>query len=831
MSLHLAGLSALLLCLPAFLAPGAAQDPAAEDLERFAELLGELRAGRDEAATELLEIGERLGEGGRADALEVARFYRGLSSEARRLGLAEMEAFGELNERTWLAGELGLSGEDWQIEREDIEGGLRGLVERVSSQEDPAPAGYALGLLAHLALEQAEHRFDIDEVERGDLLGRAECDARAAREAFERVGMVRPQLEPLWLLGRVERLKGDWRAAREAFSGCLGSALALDTPEYAERALWGLHDLARDAGDEGARARLHGQIARLRPPAESWELCREHADRLLQDDQPEEALAFLEQYAPAEGAPDADLVDWDVLMSKAYQRLGRPASMARHVERLGDEADRATAALANAWLLLEEGRSGEIAAALANAEGFGPRNRAWAHHLLGEAALGLGDLAGAQRELEFALEIAERWEGRLAGAFDQGARGVLGEWIGLHTVAQLAWVRAQLGRPLQAARAIESYQSRSLHDPALLRALARAGAVPPGVRVTDAQIRGWAQAYELGLVTWVIGPDFGISVWVSRDGRAVAQRFERGRSAIARAARRLREAALAGRRDQLERLASQIAIELFPSALRDELSGLGQGARAPRLLLLLHGPMESLPVELLRPLGSRGPLLDELVSTVCLPGLVDSSPGVPPDFARLSGWRVLGAPVGSEALAPALSGAREELEAVAERVDAEIVRIGADFDRAEMETALSSGAPLHVATHLLPADRCSSPRFSATGLLLSGGDVLCAQEIAALSPDPPLAVLSACETAGGDFVDAEGLQGVARAFLEGGTRSLVVTQWPVDDAAASRFALELHAALKAGEPPSAAVRTARRALREAGHPEADWAAFRVLGRD
>ena len=95
----------------------------------------------------------------------------------------------------------------------------------------------------------------------------------------------------------------------------------------------------------------------------------------------------------------------------------------------------------------------------------------------------------------------------------------------------------------------------------------------------------------------------------------------------------------------------------------------------------------------------------------------------------------------------------------------------------------------------------------------------------------PLVVLPACETGGGAFVDAQGLHGLARAFLESGTRDLLVTLWPVQDDPARRFSVALHRALLDGAAPAQAARRARQALREAGLGPAEWAAFRALGVD
>ena len=117
------------------------------------------------------------------------------------------------------------------------------------------------------------------------------------------------------------------------------------------------------------------------------------------------------------------------------------------------------------------------------------------------------------------------------------------------------------------------------------------------------------------------------------------------------------------------------------------------------------------------------------------------------------------------------------------------------------------------------------------GLELSGGDSFCAREIREAKPNLPLAVLDACETAGGGFVDGEGLQGISRAFLESGTRNLIVTLWPVDDRVALAFAVAVHRALIKGERPSEATASARNALRTSGNSPADWAAFRAVARD
>jgi CHAT domain-containing protein len=176
-----------------------------------------------------------------------------------------------------------------------------------------------------------------------------------------------------------------------------------------------------------------------------------------------------------------------------------------------------------------------------------------------------------------------------------------------------------------------------------------------------------------------------------------------------------------------------------------------------------------------------------------------------------------------------LPGARAELAALADLHAGSISLCADAFDREAMQRALRGGRPLHVATHLVPG--CfSRSRLAGVGMVLSGGELFCPAEVREAAPRLPLVVLSGCESQGGRFVDAEGLHGVARAFLESGTRNLLVTLWPVEDGAAKAFALAFHRELAAGALPSHAARAARATVARR-HPAAEWAAFRLSGRD
>ncbi len=71
--------------------------------------------------------------------------------------------------------------------------------------------------------------------------------------------------------------------------------------------------------------------------------------------------------------------------------------------------------------------------------------------------------------------------------------------------------------------------------------------------------------------------------------------------------------------------------------------------------------------------------------------------------------------------------------------------------------------------------------LTAPDAATAGDDgLLTASEIAELKLDADLVVLSACDTAAGDQIGADGLSGLARSFFHAGARSMLVSHWAVD---------------------------------------------------
>ncbi len=112
--------------------------------------------------------------------------------------------------------------------------------------------------------------------------------------------------------------------------------------------------------------------------------------------------------------------------------------------------------------------------------------------------------------------------------------------------------------------------------------------------------------------------------------------------------------------------------------------------------------------------------------------------------------------------------------------------------------------------------------------------LLTASEIARLRLNSDWVILSACNTAAPDgTLAAEGLSGLARAFIFAGSRSLLVSHWPVDSRAAALLTTRMLQELRKqpGIPKDEALRRAMLALmanKAYGHP-LFWAPFVMIG--
>ena len=92
-----------------------------------------------------------------------------------------------------------------------------------------------------------------------------------------------------------------------------------------------------------------------------------------------------------------------------------------------------------------------------------------------------------------------------------------------------------------------------------------------------------------------------------------------------------------------------------------------------------------------------------------------------------------------------------------------------------------------------------------------------------------LVVLSCCHSAHGE-IRAEGVVGIARAFLGSGARSVLVALWAIEDKATEQFMSRFYEHLVSGESASESLHQAMKWMRSNGFSkEGQWAPFMLIG--
>lgn len=656
------------------------------------------------------------------------------------------------------------------------------------------------------------------------LLGERELALDAWSEALPLEGAAALEGEP-----DPERRAAAADAAARAWSSMVELHLQSGRVADAQDILW-----ETTAGDGGWLAALERHEAGEREAHGAWwwtlsdsvwRLRAAEAWIALSEDRCGDALAVLHGLEPwfaklrtaaavaVRERADAAQAAWDcverlqrehhVLLGGALQRCGSLDEAARHYA----QADASVARLGRAELALLAGTPAlalELASGPFEPGAAGAHARAHAAAVRGRALQALGRHAEARDELRQALECGLR----AAGA----EHGVPGELVGVETAVQLARAELALGDALAAATALCEWQGRDL----------RPADAPP---LRPADLTAWAARSELGLLVLGAGSESFVGVHVDRGGRARGVSIaDLPRQSLARSVERIVQAARDGDEVRASGLGARLMAELrlaAPPGTPGEgllLAQLPAAAASDlgRLLVVAPGVFEGLPFDLLPPFaGSAAP---RRVAQV-LPGLPSARPrsAAPAAWSGLA-WSVLGDPRDAQGRALYPQGAAE-LRELSDLLDTRGSRVALDV----LASALASGRALHLATHL--EQQAGGPALQLDGMLLGR------EELRRMLRPLPIAVLAACGSARGSSDEGAAQRSVAREFLRSGTPVVVATLWPVGDASARLWSERFHAALRDGATPSRAAIAAREALRAAGAPLADRAAFRVLGQD
>ncbi|CAH3164547.1 unnamed protein product [Pocillopora meandrina] len=211
----------------------------------------------------------------------------------------------------------------------------------------------------------------------------------------------------------------------------------------------------------------------------------------------------------------------------------------------------------------------------------------------------------------------------------------------------------------------------------------------------------------------------------------------------------------------------------------------------------------------------------------------------PADFHKKTGVLLVGDPnikgvVYKERKFCQLPYAKKEVEMIG-RILGTVPLVGEKATKGEVLKRLSTVALVHIAAHggmetgeiiLAPNPAGKSLHREEKDFLLTMTDVLEAKLRARL------VVLSCCHSAHGQ-IKAEGVVGIARAFLGAGARSVLVSLWGIDDEATFQFMKHFYKELVKGRRVSEALNQAMKCMRESGEfrEVKYWAPFVLIGDD
>ena len=149
------------------------------------------------------------------------------------------------------------------------------------------------------------------------------------------------------------------------------------------------------------------------------------------------------------------------------------------------------------------------------------------------------------------------------------------------------------------------------------------------------------------------------------------------------------------------------------------------------------------------------------------------------------------------------------------------------FTALSLRTALVNQDFVHLATHGQLDE--TSPLFSAliTSPALGQPSQVFLYEIMDMKLRAKLVVLSACNTGIGKLRGGDEVIGLNRTFLIAGADAVVASLWSVDDVATAMLMSEFYKALKAGQTPGEALRSAQLAIRHDRPSAFYWAGFVV----
>ena len=159
--------------------------------------------------------------------------------------------------------------------------------------------------------------------------------------------------------------------------------------------------------------------------------------------------------------------------------------------------------------------------------------------------------------------------------------------------------------------------------------------------------------------------------------------------------------------------------------------------------------------------------------------------------------------------------------------------LGQDATKQAVLERLPSVGLVHFAAHgnAERGEIALSPVRSTNGIPKEEDYLLTMPDIAQVQLRAKLVVLSCCHSARGQ-IRAEGVIGIARAFLGSGARSVLVALWAISDRATEQLMWHFYEHLVRGESASESLHQAMKWTRDNGFAKVnEWAPFMLIGDD
>ena len=178
-----------------------------------------------------------------------------------------------------------------------------------------------------------------------------------------------------------------------------------------------------------------------------------------------------------------------------------------------------------------------------------------------------------------------------------------------------------------------------------------------------------------------------------------------------------------------------------------------------------------------------------------------------------------------------LPSAKEEAEMIGKLIGAEPL-LGKEATKEAVLQNIHSVSLIHFAAHG-DAERgeiALAPKSSMKpGTATEKDYLLTMADISRVQLRAKLVVLSCCHSARG-HVKAEGVVGIARAFLGSGARSVLVALWAIPDEATKKLMSRFYEHLVGGESASESLHQAMKWMRNNGYSDVcQWAPFMLIG--